>query len=638
MKRVAVHLRALVRRVWVLPLALSLCWCLLLLLLHAWTVRVEREHTMELACLQARTLHTQIVDTRAWNSAHGGVYVPETARARPNLWLPEAEQGLTAGDVRLVKINPAYMTRQIAEMASTTSARFRISSLTPVRVNNMADPWEGAALGALADGRAHTAVFELVPGPDGGEYRYLAPLYADAGCLSCHRDNHEGDIRGGISVTIAAAPILAASDERRRANSLAFAVLGFVGVSGIGGATWQMNRRRLQAEQANRAKSAFLAHIGHDMRTPLTGILGMLTRVETDCPAAARQLGCVRASAASLLDTVQGMMDHALNEEACLPDRHCVFSLRAALASCADAVRPACMAKGLNLETRFSTNIPDRLTGDPYRVRQVVGNLLGNAVKFTDRGSVILSAVCRTEGDGSRYLTVDVRDSGPGVDPADRECIFERFVQGETCCGPLTGRGLGLAIARQLARGMGGDVKLEHVPDGSLFRFTARFPAEEDGAGLGPAVRNEAEPKRDFSEFPLFDERAALEAMDGKADFLDGVCGVLRDELEERRTEVETAGRSARSDLMLGHVHALKNSAAALGCERLRACSLALENTLRGGRPDDDLASVWLRVVEQTREALAAYVGRQGGAGASVCAAPVIMQEDTTHGPRFDRG
>lgn len=626
MKRFLACQRVLLRRTWVAPLALSLCWCLLLILLHAWTVRVEEEHTLELARLQASTLHAQIVDTRAWNSAHGGVYVPESDRTRPNPWLPKDERGLVAGDMRLVKINPAYMTRQIAEQAAATSARFRISSLTPVRADNLSDAWEAKALDSLANGRAQATVFEFVSGPDGGEYRYMAPLHADAACLTCHRDNREGDIRGGISVSIAAAPILAASAERRRANTLAFAVLGLVGVSGIGGATWQMNRRRMQAEEANQAKTAFLAHLGHDMRTPLTGILGMLARVEKDCPSAARQLACVRASAASLLGTVQDMMDHALDEEARAPARLCAFSPRAALASCADAVRPACLDKGLSLETRLDPALPPLLVGDPYRVRQVVGNLLGNAVKFTERGGVILVAVCATEGDGYCRLTVDVKDSGPGVDEADRDCIFERFMQRECGCGAWPGRGLGLAIARQLARGMGGDVNLEPAESGSLFRFTARLAVapEAESPGRSPAAAGWAPSSRpEFMEAPLFDAQAALEAMDGKADFLAGVCGVLREELEERRVQVETAAREGRPDLALGHVHALKNSAAALGCERLRACSLVWETALRGGRPDEGLASLWLGVVEQTREALAAYAS---------------AREDRSHGARADSG
>lgn len=624
MKPVAARLRILFRRTWAAPLALSLCWCLLLALLHAWTVRVEEEHTLELARLQARTLHAQIVDTRAWNSAHGGVYVPETGRTRPNPWLPEDERGLTADGVRLVKINPAYMTRQIAEQTSATSARFRISSQAPVRAANFSDPWEGKALAALADGRARTAVFEFMSGSDGGEYRYMAPLYADAACLVCHRDNREGDIRGGISVSIAASPILAASAERKQANTLAFFVLGLVGMSGIGGATWQMNRRRAQAEEANRAKTAFLAHLGHDMRTPLTGILGMLARVERDCPAAVRQLECVRASAASLLGTVQDMMNHALDEEARAPARLCSFSPRAALASCADAVRPACLDKGLSLETRFDPALPTFLVGDPYRVRQVVGNLLGNAVKFTDRGGVMLVAVCAAEGDGRCRLTVDVRDTGPGVDEADRDCIFQRFMHCDR--GDWTGLGLGLAIARQLARGMGGDVSLEASGSGSLFRFTARLavaPKADDVERPPATADRETAASPAILETPLFDEKAALDAVDGRADFLAGMCGVLREELEERRVQVETARREGRPDVALGHVHALKNSAAALGCERLRACSMVWETALRGGRPDDGLASVWLGVVEQTQEALAAYAS-----------AP----EGQAHGARADSG
>lgn len=647
--RISPRLRLLGRKPWVAPLGLSLCWCMLILLLHAWTERAEDEHTLELARLQASTLYAHIVDTRAWNSAHGGVYVPESAWTRRNPWLPEAEQGLTMGDIRLVKINPAYMTRQITEVASATSARVRISSQTPVRADNRSDPWEGRALARLAADPAEGSVFELVPDGKGGEYRYMAPLYANAPCLGCHRDAHVGDIRGGISVSIPAAPILTASTERKRANSMAFAVLGFVGVSGIGGATWQMNRRRLQAEEANRAKTAFLAHISHDMRTPLTGIMGMLKRLEQDCPAAAQHIACVRASAFSLLTTVQEMMEHALEEEAHMPDREYPFSVRTVLSSCVDALRPACMDKGLTLETCIDPGVPDRLTGDTYRIRQVVGNLLGNAVKFTERGRVTLAACCEAGLAGERCrLTVEVRDTGPGIDPADQTAVFERFVHRDPQNGTLPGRGLGLSIARQLARGMGGDVSLESDAGGSVFRFTALltsapattpFPRMTDPAGSrreGSPARiqhgRRAEdttfsspscPRPSFASAPVFDEQAALEALDGKKEFLAGVCGVLREELDERRVEVEKAWTSNLPEVALGHVHALKNSAATLGCERMRACSAALELALRGGRPVDELMPAWFAVVAETCQALADYSNRW---------------EEKAHGAHSDRG
>lgn len=645
---VSSRFRSVVRKPWVVPLGLSLCWCLLIVLLHAWTEREEDEHTLELARLQARTLYAHIVDTRAWNSAHGGVYAPESDWTPCNPWLPKTEQGLTAGDIRLVKINPAYMTRQIMEVASATSARIRISSREPVRAANLSDPWEGRALAELAEGRARDAVFELVPDSTGGEYRYMAPLYADAPCLTCHRDAHVGDIRGGISVSIAAAPILEASAARKRANTMAFAVLGFVGVSGIGGATWQMNRRRLQAEEANRAKTAFLAHIGHDMRTPLSGIMGMLERLEGDCPVAARNIGCVRASASSLLTTVQEMMEHALLEETCLPERVHPFSVRAVLASCVDALRPACMDKGLALEIHVDPGVPDRLMGDAYRVRQVVGNLLGNAVKFTEQGGVSLTAASAPDKtDGRCRLIVEVRDTGPGIEPADQAAVFERFVHRECGSGAQSGRGLGLSIARQLARGMGGDVCLESGPHGSLFRFTALLNAEADDVlfprametsrageghsqGAQKAVNNlSSSGGRRFASWeaiaaaPVFNERAALEALDGKEEFLAGVCGVLREELDERRAEAEKAWASGLPDVVLGHVHALKNSAATLGCERMRGCSAALELALRGGHPVDELMPAWFRVAEETGRALTDYANRR---------------EEKAHGAHSDRG
>ncbi|MFQ9489872.1 MAG: histidine kinase dimerization/phospho-acceptor domain-containing protein [Bilophila wadsworthia] len=108
----------------------------------------------------------------------------------------------------------------------------------------------------------------------------MAP--AQESCIQCHQDKKVGDVLGGISVSISAEPLFAAATERKRTTGLAFGIIGIIGMVGIGGATFQINRKKELAEAANRTKSAFLANMTHDMRTPLTGILGMTELLERE--------------------------------------------------------------------------------------------------------------------------------------------------------------------------------------------------------------------------------------------------------------------------------------------------------------------------------------------------------------------
>ena len=190
-----------------LPLLLSLLWCLLLFALFQWTVQREDENATELAQIQTRTLFSSIVNTRGWNADRGGVWATEQPNCQPNPWLPEDQRTLlTADGRRLVRFNPAYMTRQIAERFQSKTMNFHICGLSPKRPQNRPDQWETSALLDFDAGK--TERFQLVPGRRGAYYRYMAPLRAEESCLQCHQRNKIGDVLGGISVSISAFPIL----------------------------------------------------------------------------------------------------------------------------------------------------------------------------------------------------------------------------------------------------------------------------------------------------------------------------------------------------------------------------------------------------------------------------------------------
>ena len=475
-----------------LPLLLSLLWCLLLFALFQWTVQREGENATELAQIQTRTLFSSIVNTRGWNADRGGVWATEQPNCQPNPWLPEDQRTLlTADGRRLVRFNPAYMTRQIAERFQSKTMNFHICGLSPKRPQNRPDQWETSALLDFDAGK--TERFQLVPGRRGAYYRYMAPLRAEESCLQCHQRNKIGDVLGGISVSISAEPLFAAATERKRTTGLAFGIIGIIGMVGIGGATFQINRKKELAEAANRTKSAFLANMTHDMRTPLTGILGMTELLERETQDSRHRylLANLRKATDSLLTVVDGIMRYSLLEADRQPTCCAPFSLRAELGACIAVLRPACASRDIRLSLVTDDTVPDRLVGDGFRLRQALGNLLGNAVKFTEKGSVALR-VTRAESqapEGRCALSFQVIDTGRGIPTDEQERIFESFEQGsgvrDSGDQHETGVGLGLAIARNIARRFGGDLTLSSTPGmGSVFTFTALFRLAADSDGL----------------------------------------------------------------------------------------------------------------------------------------------------------
>ncbi len=592
-----------------LPFFLCLIWIVLLAILFRWTMLKEEEHTQDLALIQMRSLFGLLVDTRAWNAMQGGVFVPESTASPANPWLAQEDRYVELADGgRLVRVNPAYMTRQIAEI-STSAARFRISGKTPKRPQNLSDAWERLALNqyrtlepALSD---PAEVFEITDFEGTPHFRYLVALRAQKDCLRCHNDAKVDQLLGGISLTVPAAPLLGTLDDKARSNMAVFGIIGLVGLGGIGGASWQISRKRLQAEQANNAKTAFLANMSHDMRTPLHGIMGMVEKAEKEgCDKAL--LGHVRASAGSLLQTVNGILDYStLGSE-----RHVEqpFSLRACIGACVDAIRPACLARQVALELSTYPHLPDLVLGDNYRLRQAVGNLLGNAAKYTSQGSVRVSLQGKVNGK-DLALRITVRDTGPGVPEEARQAIFESFVQGPGVPHDERGSGLGLSIARQVARRMGGDVTLESSPgQGSVFVFTAILPLAGDS--MGDQCRENLNDQHTASAFaeadqlPLFDRAAALDALDGKESLMLDLCALFLQEVGQRRQDLDKAVADANWREAINHVHAIKNSAATLSCTRLQQVGALVESSLRRQCPPD--FQVWNKLLDETMAALQA--------------------------------
>ena len=248
---------------------------------------------------------------------------------------------------------------------------------------------------------------------------------------------------------------------------------------------------RVEAESANRAKSQFLANMSHEIRTPMNGIVGMnelLLKTPLD-DTQLRYAETVANSGEMMLSIINDILDFSKIEAGKLDLEEFEFNLRECVEKVVELFAERAQGKGLELVYQIAQDVPSNVRGDPVRIRQILSNLVSNAIKFTERGEVFVEVkrvagtadATRDQSAGACTVQFSVRDTGMGISPQTQLDLFKPFVQGDaSTTRRFGGTGLGLAISQQLVRLMGGDIGVSSAPDvGSNFWFTLPVLVDE---------------------------------------------------------------------------------------------------------------------------------------------------------------
>ncbi|ADY55498.1 PAS/PAC sensor signal transduction histidine kinase [Syntrophobotulus glycolicus DSM 8271] len=372
-----------------------------------------------------------------------------------------------------------------------------------------------------------------------------------------------------------------------------------------------LQKSRDEAESANRVKSEFLANMSHEIRTPLNGLVGMMDLLSRTDPDEEQQ-ECIRMakfSANTLFKVIDGILDFSRIEAGKIAIAKISFDLKALLEEVIKIHTVLAEQKGLALEHDIPPDLPPYLTGDPDHLRQILNNLIGNALKFTDRGQIKVS-VREIRHQGQQVeLEFCVADSGVGISPGKMDLLFKRFSQVDSSVTRrYSGTGLGLAICKQLAELMGGAIRAEsEMGKGSVFRFTLVFTA---APGPGPAEREQAlspviisgselsrlvgeEPAAGAEQIMILDNQAGAEKCSRVrlGEHGEIIFGKAADTGEKRSAELDILRRALgelrkiiaenRFPLLEEAAHQVKKSALRLGEDELADLSFKTELAAR---------------------------------------------------------
>jgi PAS domain S-box-containing protein len=387
--------------------------------------------------------------------------------------------------------------RHLAEITSRRLAAIVASSDDAIIGNDLSSiitSWNFGAeriFGYTADEMIGSSIVQLIP-PDRQEEEteVLSRIRRGEHCDHFETIRLAKDGRQ-LNVSITVSPIKDSTGDVVGASTIVR------DITGRKRAEQRLRHAKEAAEAANKAKSQFLANMSHEIRTPMNGVIGMTgLLLDGDLDPQQREFGeIIRASADALLMVINDILDFSKIEAGKLSFELLDFDLIDTVESTLDLLAEQAHSKGIELVSEMATDLPTRLRGDPGRLRQILTNLIGNAIKFTDRGEVVVGIFKESETETHVRLHFRVRDSGIGISSEAQGKLFEAFSQADgSTTRKYGGTGLGLVIAKKLAALMEGEMGVESEPgNGSTFWFTAELQ-KQTGSALDRCSSHQSKP------------------------------------------------------------------------------------------------------------------------------------------------